>query len=194
MLNPQKAMQTIWNKHFADRNISADQIMQITMVVEKPPPAMSSMVPQMEPIMATEAHQQLEHPTCICTTPDFEMVLDKNIGHVRSVEMSILKKLGIDQTTIELLELGPTHRMADPSDTFRKQYRLVWTHIKVALSKLAAITTSSDKVRDWRLINVAVDNWANKVDRQLSHHFETVTSHDHTHLAEASSRSNNTLY
>ena len=153
------------------------------MVVEKPPPPLSQAVPPMEPVTAAEAYQQLEHPTCICTTPDFETVIDPNIGHVRSVEMSILKKLDIDQATIDLLELGPSHRMAEPPDTFRRQYRLVWTHVKVALSKLAAITTASDRVKDWRRINVAVDNWANKVDTQLSHHFETVTSHDHTHLA-----------
>ena len=53
------------------------------------------------------------------------------------------------------------------------------------MSTLAAVTTPSDKVKDWRLINVAVDNWANEVDRQLSRHFETETSHDHTHLQEA---------
>ena len=185
MLNPKKAMQRIWSKHFSDRNLSTDQIMQATMVVEKPPPPLSQAVPPIEPITAAEAHQQLEHPTCICTTPDFETVIDPNIGHVRSVEMSILKKLDIDQATIDLLELGPSHRMAEPPEVFRAQYRLVWTHVKVALNKLTTVTTASNRVKDWCRINVAVDNWANKVDTQLNHHFGSVTSHDHTHLQEA---------
>ena len=139
----------------------------------------------MEPITAAEAHQHLEHPTCICTTPDFETVIDTNIGHVRSVEMSILKKLDIDRATIDLLELGPSHRMAEPPEVFRARYRLVWTHVKVALNKLATITTASDRVKDWRRINVAVDSSANEVDIQLSHHFGTVTRRDHARLEEA---------
>ena len=185
MLNPKKAMQKIWSKLFSGRSLSTEQIMLATMVVEKPPPPLSQAVPPMEPVTAAEAYRQLEHPTCICTTAAFETVIDPNIGHVRSVEMSLLKKLDIDQATIDLLELGPSHRMAEPPDTFRRQYRLVWTHVKVALSKLAAITTESDRVKDWQRINVAVDNWANKVDTQLSHHYEAAENHGHTHLEEA---------
>ena len=185
MLNPKKAMQKIWSTLFSGRSLSTEQIMLATMVVEKPPPPLSQAIPPMEPVTAAEAYRQLEHPTCICTTAAFETLIDPNIGHVRSVEMSLLKKLDIDQATIDLLELGPSHRMAEPPDTFRRQYRLVWTHVKVALSKLAAITTESDRVKDWQRINVAVDNWANKVDTQLSHHYEAAENHGHTTLQEA---------